>query len=229
MAFNLVERIQVKNRIMGLLLRDAREDAGRNPDQVAELLGIPTKEYLGFEKGLQGPTLPQLEVLAYYYDIPLNHFFGAQKTLKAQREEDELKDRVPELMMLRQRIIGVRVRLLREQAGATIEDVAERTGLRTDQITAVEQGIKTLPVNELEMVAYALKANIDDLVDTSGTIGSWVKKQEQFEDFAKLPDDMREFVLKPINQSYIDLAMKLSKMHVDELRGIAASILEITF
>jgi hypothetical protein len=40
---------------------------------------------------------------------------------------------------------------------------------------------------------------------------------------------MRAFILRPINRSYLDLAIRLSEMKVDELRNIAESILEITF
>jgi hypothetical protein len=39
---------------------------------------------------------------------------------------------------------------------------------------------------------------------------------------------MRQFILRPINRSYLELAMELSDMEVDKLRTIAESILDIT-
>jgi len=225
----LAERLRVKNRILGILLRDAREDAGRTADECADLLGIPTDGFTDFETGHQSPSLPQLEVLAYYFNLPIEHFFAAEKTLKAQRAEDELKDHVPDLLMLRQRVIGIKIKQLREDAGLSIQAVADRTSLSVERITAVEQGRESVAVNELELVAHAVRANLSDLFDGHGTVGSWLKSQAEFEQFKKLPDEYREFVLKPINRSYLDLAIRLSKLDVDSLRTIAESILEITF
>jgi hypothetical protein len=71
--------------------------------------------------------------------------------------------------------------------------------------------------------------SLDDLVDSRGPIGNWLQAQQDFEKFAQLPADMREFVLKPINRSYLELAVRLSEMKVEQLRGIAEGILEITF
>lgn len=229
MAFNVIERIQIKNRIIGLLIRDARVTAGRSPEACAALLHIDVQSYLEWEAGQQAPTLPQMEVLAFYFDVPLAHFFNAQETLAKQNDDEELSRRVPELMMLRQRIIGVRLRQLREEAGLSVAQVADRTGLQQHQVLAVEQGQAALPVNELELLTYAVRGDMEDLVDSHGTIGGWIHSQTEFEQFTKMPENLRAFVLRPINQSYIELAMRLSSMHVDSLRRIAESILEITF
>ena len=44
-----------------------------------------------------------------------------------------------------------------------------------------------------------------------------------------MPAEIRDFALKPINQSYLELAMKLSKMPAGQLRVIAEGLLEITY
>jgi hypothetical protein len=53
--------------------------------------------------------------------------------------------------------------------------------------------------------------------------------QDQFELFKELPADIRDFVLKPINVSYLELAMKLAALPAGALRAIAEGLLEITF
>jgi len=40
---------------------------------------------------------------------------------------------------------------------------------------------------------------------------------------------VREFVSRPINLSYLELAMKLAQMPAGSLRQIAEALLEITF
>jgi hypothetical protein len=52
--------------------------------------------------------------------------------------------------------------------------------------------------------------------------------QEDLKQFSELPENVRHFVVSPVNQPYIELAMKLSQMGTDQLRGIAEAILEIT-
>jgi transcriptional regulator with XRE-family HTH domain len=222
------ELFKVRNRILGVLLQEARQSAGREHQECADLLEMSLEDYRALESGKQSPTLPQLEVLSYYFKVPIGHFWGTE-TLSAKRGEEDIKERVPELMMLRQRIIGVRLRKLREDAEMTVAQVAERSEVDAGRIEAAERGQTALPVSELETVVRAAQGRIDDLVDGHGMIGNWLQSQEQFEEFMRLPPEMREFILKPVNQSYLDLAVRLSKMKVDELRSIAESILEITY
>ena len=222
------ELFKVRNRILGVLLQEARQSAGREVQECADLLEVSVDEYRAFESGWQSPTLPQLEVLSYYFQVPIGHFWGTE-TLSAKRSAEDIKERVPELLMLRKRIIGMKLRKLREDAGMTVAQVAERSEVDAGRIEQAEQGKSALPVSELETVVRAAQSRIDDLVDGHGMIGNWLQSQEQFEEFLRLSPDLRDFVLKPINQSYLDLAVRLSKMKVDELRSIAESILEITY
>ncbi len=222
------ELLVVRKRILGVLLRDARETAGLSSGDVAELLELSEEDYLRFEKGEHTPTLPQLEVLAYFFNVPIKHFWGSQ-TLAAERKEREIKDRVPEVLMLRQKMIGVRLRSAREQAGLSIADVADKSGLSAGQLEVVERGLLALPVTALERVVRGVNLSLDDLVDEHGTVGNWLQAQEQFDQFLDLPSDLRDFICRPINRSYIELAIRLSNMRVQELRTIAESILEITY
>lgn len=221
------ERLAVKRRIIGTLLEDARLSAGRVPGDAAAVLGIPQDDYQAFEAGELAPTLPQLEVLAYYFNVPIGHFWQGD-TLAVERREETIRQRVPEVTMLRQRIIGVRLQQLREQAGLSIEDVAAHTGFDTYLIESIESGQASLPINHLETLTYAVQGSLDELMDGHGPIGGWLQAQDDFEEFASLPAELREFVLKPINRSYLELALRLSDMEADRLRTIAESILEIT-
>lgn len=222
------ELLIVRKRILGVLLRDAREASGHTPEEVAELLGITADEYRRFETGEHTPTLPQLEVISYYLNIPIKHFWGVNTIAESQKERN-IKERVPELTMLRQKVIGAELRQLREKSGQSQADVANKSGLSVGQIDVIEKGMLPVPVTLLERVASAVNARIDDLMDGHGTVGNWLQAQEQFDNFAELPPELRTFVVRPINRSYLELAMRLSNMKVDQLRTIAESILEITY
>ncbi len=228
MAANVDELFQIKNRILGVLINEARQSAGQSLQDCAELLGITADEFAAFESGRSAPSLPQLEILAYAFNLPIKHFWGT-KTLSTERKKDDFKERVPELTLLRQKIIGLHLHQGRDAAGLTLAQVAEKTTIDETRLDALEKGATSVTVSELELICRSLKMSLDDLIDNRGPIGNWLQAQEDFEKFSQLPAEMREFVLRPINRSYIELAMRLSDMKVEQLRGIAEGILEITY
>lgn len=228
MSANVQELFQIKNRILGVLIKEAREASGQSQSDCADLLGVPLDTYVSYEAGQLAPSLPQLELLSFVFNLPIKHFWGAD-TLASTRRHDEIKERVPELLMLRHKMIGIKVFELREKAGLSRAQVAEKTAMTPERIEQIEQGNIDLPVSELEFLVRAVQGVLDDLVEDHGPVGNFLQAQKDFEAFVKLPAEMRSFVLKPINRSYIDLAIKLSQMQVDQLRSIAEGILEITF
>nr|MBN1229209.1 transcriptional regulator [Anaerolineae bacterium] len=222
-----LERLQIKDRIIGTLLKDARASSARTPAECARLLGIGEDQYASFEAGDRSPTLPQLEVLAYFFNVPLNHFWSGE-TLATRRQEADVEKRIPEMMTLRTRIIGVQVMKVREDKELTIEAVADNTGIDASRIRAVEAGEIDIPVTELELLMYGAKSGLDSVSESHGAVGTWLQAQEDYEAFSSLPADLRAFILKPINRSYLELAVRLSQMEVGKLRTIAESILDIT-
>ena len=56
-----------------------------------------------------------------------------------------------------------------------------------------------------------------------------LEAQEMFDIFLQMDPETRQFLTKPSNHRYIELAMKLANMGSDKLREIAESILEITY
>src|SRR5574341_553882 len=178
MSSDIQELYQVKNRILAVLIQEARQASGLTPAECADLLGISEDQYQGFEAGRQSPSLPQLEILAFAFNVPLRHFWGTQ-TLSASRRKEELKERVPELLMVRQKIIGVKLQELREKAGMSIADVAGKTGIGVERIEAAERGLVDIPVSELEVIARAAKSSLDDLTDSHGPVGNWMQAQQE--------------------------------------------------
>jgi transcriptional regulator with XRE-family HTH domain len=222
------EIAQIRNKIMGALVADARASSGRSAQECAEILGISEASYADLESGQVTPALPQLEVLAYYFNVPVEHFWGTE-TVAVARKESEIKDSVPQFVALREKLIGATLRGLRDESDTTLEQLAEQTKVSVDRLEAFELGQQSIPVDELMLITRALNVSLDDLVDDHGTIGSWLRLQTEFDRFADLPDEVREFILKPINRSYLELAMRLSGLSVQRLRGIAEGILDITY
>lgn len=220
-----INKHTIRAKKLGVLIRDARMTAGRSIQDCAAAMGVGVEIYEAFEIGDQSPSLPELEFLAYFLDIPLEHFWG-EETLTARLEKNRID--VQKLAMVRQRVIGVMLRKARLDAEKTLEEVAQAAGLPIEDLEAYEYGELPVPVPVLEQLAGILNRDLREFQDRKGPVGVWFIQQRALQDFKELPPELQEFVSRPINRPYLELAQRLSEMSVDKLRGVAEGLLEIT-
>ncbi len=218
----------VRSKIIGVLIKDARQVRGLSGEACAEASGCPAATLEAFESGQISPSLPELEMLAYALDVPLNYFWG-DKVLSEQQAPERAALPAAEIAALRHRIVGALLRQARQQARLVAADVAESVGITPGRLGAYELGQDPIPLPELEALATRLGVPIDHFLEAQGPVGEWDNRQRAFERFNRLPPELREFVSRPINESYLRLAQRLSQLPAGELRGIAASLLEITY
>jgi transcriptional regulator with XRE-family HTH domain len=188
-------------------------------------MGIPVDELVAMEYGERPPTLPELELFAYFLEVPLDHFWGSE-TLKADGKENLVDS--TEIIKTRQNAIGDLIHQVRSEANLSIEDLAEKTGIKADSLQSYEEGKVPIPIPELEIVAQALDNTIGNFEDQRGPAGSWFSQQKNVQEFLDLPENLQQFVSKPINRPYLDLAVRLSELKVEKLRALAEGLLEIT-
>lgn len=72
--FPTLETIALRQRIIGVLLRQARLEAGRSQEDLAEVLGVPASRISSYELGKTEIPLPELEILANHVNVSLNYF-----------------------------------------------------------------------------------------------------------------------------------------------------------
>jgi transcriptional regulator with XRE-family HTH domain len=222
---NHSQYVQIRTKKIGLLLYDARLSALKTIEEVSSKTGIPAEQLTRFEKGQSSPSLPEIEVLAYFYDLPVEHFWGNQVVKKPTMEAEKFK----QLLSLRRRLIGANIQKFRKEKAVTPDSLAEKTNLPSERLFQYEHGELAIPVPELEIIAKALNKQIDDFYDQQGLIGKWRLEQKEIEKIKSMPDDLREFVSKPINLPYLELAVRLSELDVNKLRMVAEGLLEITY
>jgi transcriptional regulator with XRE-family HTH domain len=211
---------------MGVLLRDARTRADKTKSECAAVLGVSTRTITAFEEGRKPISLPELEVLAFFLDVPVDHFWNQD----AQLLPSEQLPPVQEVMKLRNRIIGALLKQARLDAGKSQKELGQLVGCSSRRISAYEYGERAIPLPELEVLTEHLDLSIDHFLDQkSGPVGEWEKEKEAYEAFLQLPEEIREFIVKPINWSYLDVAMKLAHMPAGSIRGIAEGLLDITY
>lgn len=220
------DKLALRNRIIGLLLRDTREQAGKTKRECAAALGISTSTITAFEEGRKPISLPELEVLAYVLDTPVSFFWGRDPDLVPAPQPLPLE----EVLALRHRIVGALVRKARQEVDLSQKDLAEVLGCSSGRITSYELGRRPIPLAVLEVLAQHLKLPLDYFLDTKeGPVGEWHRQQEAWQQFCELPKHVQEFVVRPANVRYLEVAMKLDQMPAGGLRAIAEGLLDITY
>ena len=116
----------------------------------------------------------------------------------------------------------------REKASISLRDLSEQSGISTNCLKAYELGQRPIPLPELEGLIVLVGGQIESLFDQTGPIGMWMNQKKAVQDFLLLPPELQNFVSKPVNRPYLELAMKLSGMSTDKLRSVAEDILDIT-
>ena len=216
----------LRTKKLGVLIRDVRLSARRNLDECAKAIGVTKGVFRAYEEGRRAPSLPELEILVFYLKLPIDHFWGKASISEEQPSAEPLD--LPQLIELRQRMIGALLRQERNTASVSIKALTQETGIPTGRIKAYELGQRAIPVPELEALLTALGSRIENFFDQSGPIGEWMTDQKSVQQFLDLPKELQAFVCQPVNRPFIELAMKLSSMPTDKLRSVAEGLLDIT-
>lgn len=219
-------QISLRTKKLGVLMRDARLAARRSPEECARAMGITKGVLRAFEEGRRAPSLPELEILAHYLRLPLDHFWGKASISSPSAPAERLDP--SQLISLRQRMIGALLRQERNNAGFSIKTLSQEAGIPGARIKSFEVGERAIPLPELEALLSALGSRMDAFIDQSGPIGQWMLDQKSMRQFLDLPRELQAFVCQPVNRAYLELAVKLSAMSSERLRSVAEGLLDIT-
>ncbi len=217
--------LAVRNKILGLLLRDARESTGRTLRECGDLLGISSAGYARYEQGIKAISLPELETLAVFFRVPLSHFWDGELL---RNQKTGLDQDTKAVIGLRQKIIGAKIRKARTDKGWSQFEMSDKLGIASSRLRKYELGKRPVPLAELEFVAEVLELPLSHFMTEVGPVRDALADQQDRESFSGLPDDIQAFVSDDTNAPYVRLAMKLADMPTQRLRQIAEDLLEIT-
>jgi transcriptional regulator with XRE-family HTH domain len=216
----------LRTKKIGVLIRDARLAARKNLPECAQLVGVTGSILRSWEEGRRAPSLPELEVLAYSLHLPLHHFWSKEAISDDAPLTESMN--LPAMIGSRQRQVGAFLQQLRENAGLSLRGLSEQSGISTARLKAFETGERPVPLSELEGLATLLGGQIEVIFDQTGPIGKWNAQQKAVQDFLQLPAELQDFVSKPVNSPYLELARKLSDLSIDKLRSLAKDLIKIT-
>ncbi len=219
--------ITIRTKKLGVLMRDARLAGEKTPAQVAEALGLPLQTYQAYEDGTHAPSLPELEAMAYYLNIPLDHFWGSKSL--SEDPEYMTPTHLDKVIALRTRMVGALLRQSRMQAYLSPENLSEKLDISPAELEKLELGQTPIGLPLLEVICSVLDIPLQNFQDKKSVVGVWSQEQKMTTQFLELPPELQAFVCKPINRPYLELALRLSEVSVDKLRMIAEGLLEITY
>lgn len=219
-------QITLREKKLGLLIRDARMAERRSIKECADAIGVKSGQFRAFEEGRKSPSLPELEALVYFLKLPISHFWGGD--IKSEAASQLESEDVSQLVALRQRMIGAMLRQERTNANISIRHISTETGISQSKLKAYELGQRPISVPELESILTLIGVRIEGFFDQSGPVGQWMNSQKAMQKFIELPEEMQDFVCQPVNRPYLELAVKLSEMSKDKLRSVAEGLLDIT-
>ncbi len=218
------ENERTRAKILGVLIQDARLHAGRAVDACAQVLGLEPEEFSQAEAGERVLSLPHLEVLALFLDVPLAHFWGTE--VIGQKKTIRFDD----MLALRQRVVGALLQARRQESGQSPADLAQAAGIETSDLEAYEAGQRPIPLFVLEKLGQTLDISLSHFLDLDhGPLAQHEEEHKVARRFLDLPPEMQAFITEPVNIAYLKTAMRLSEMSADKLRTIAESILDITY
>lgn len=211
-------------KLLGELIKNARLHADRSQAECAEVLGVSEEDFAQAEAGEYVVSLPDLEVLALYLEVPMGYFWGSE-ALADKPHVDYVN-----MTSLRHRVIGVVLRQLRIRDKRSTQDVAEELGVTVAEVEEYEAGEKPISYLHLETLSEYFNIPMSHFLESErGPLSRHEAEQRLLRQFHELPQEMQKFIANPQNTVYLDTAKRLSEMDVKQLRQIAESILEITW
>jgi transcriptional regulator with XRE-family HTH domain len=208
------------NRLaIGSQIHRARVEAGRSTRELAKLAGIPSRRLAALEAGEAEPALGELEALAHILNVPIDDL------MRDNVIDDDAPRKQPDFKMmavLRQRIIGARLKQSRLDKGESLTDTAEALGLTRAQLHSIEMGRRPLPVSRMLKLIKHYNITVDQLLDLGiGPVGEKQLRVMQHMRFDVLPDDVKAFVTRPASLPYLQAAMHLSQLPKEQVSSAA--------
>lgn len=216
---------ELRIKKLGILIYDARLSSQKTIEECSTAMGVSEEKYTTYESGLNSPSLPEIESLAFYLNVPLEHFWG--KSLISDQGHAYHPSAIEQLHNIRNKMIGTQLRIAREDANLSLDQISEIINLSPDIIDKYETGDISIPLPVLESLVKMLDIKISDLFDKNGPVGIWHTKLTKVDSFSMLSPDIQQFICKQENLPYIKLAIKISSLPSETWSKIKEIIINI--
>lgn len=142
--------------VRGQAIRQLREERGYSLHELAKRAGLSISYLSEIERGAKTPSLKTVEKIAAALNIS-----------KAQLIQDEKDERIT---------LGQKVRVLRQEKGLSLAELAGRVGISTSYLSEIERDGVYPAVHTLKRLAEELGVAISSLVGTGTSMGQKLRQ-----------------------------------------------------
>ncbi len=215
------DAVVLQRKIIGVLIRAAREKARRTIKEVALRLGVTPARVRQYERGSREISLPELEQLALFFQMPLSFFVNGETPIETQPPQPP----TPAEARARRAALGVKLKQARLAAGKSKEECAQAIGRKAGTIGRYERGASDVPITELERLARFLQVNLYYFVEDR--LNEDASSLMDLEKMTRLPKEVRAFVLDSDNLPFMRMAMKFGDLPTDRLKELGEILLVV--
>lgn len=166
-------------------IKKIRKIKQRSLHDCAKLLGISREDYLKFEEGNGSISLPEIEILAVFLEIPPDLLF--EKSSVEFENYSILNDKkMPIFKNLRNKMIRAQLSLERKNTGLSLEELKHATGIPMTALEAYEDDGAVIPIEHLLLICNHLSLPIESLIFQAET------GQEQVVEDKSQPEKLSE-------------------------------------
>lgn len=216
----LVHAPNIEGKIIGVLLRAARERSHRTLKQVAQRLGVSKARVRAYESGAREISLPELEIMALYFQVPLSYFIDPDSKVQEDRPTPPLPEELKSLRLM----IGTRLKQARLAANKSREECAEVAQIKPSIMARYERGLADISIFELERLGSFLSVNLFYFLQNHHVEPVDVLDLEKL---AQMPKDVRIFALNADNLPYLRIAQKFRDLPHDKVKELGEIFLNV--
>jgi transcriptional regulator with XRE-family HTH domain len=207
-------------------IQQIRKSKQRSIHDCALILDIPKEDYLRFEEGMAPLTLPEIELLASFFDVPLSTIFNDSIPEVTPLSALPLETRTT-YKDLRQKMIQVKLILLRDEAGISLEKLQEMTGISSEDLEAYDSGNKPIRFDHLLQICGCLGQPVDaffseepDFMQSPDSLHSQQKWQNEYPDRSNPIEDPYQQLVDALKQTPKEDQARIAKELLNNLRSL---------
>lgn len=214
---------------ISIRVKEIRTQKRRSLHDCANLLGIPKETYHLFEEGNGVLSLPDLELLAIFFEIPAHSFFeeSIDENLQFTLLQEKKKGIFTEL---RNKMISTTLAHERENHEINLEDLSQTTGIPLEVLVAYENHETAIPLEHLVPLCGHLNLPIKSLLfnpekseepeKEHDNQGAWVPEFSiELPDNEEIPEDLYQQVILGMKSIPGKDQAELAKLLIEKLKN----------
>ena len=146
-------------------IQQIREAKRRSTSDCAAILGISTEAYAEIENGSTAPSVPQVELLAIFFETSSENLLSDQSIFSDEQSLILNDDIRPRFIVLRNKMISAMLKMAKKNKQISVEDIHQITQIPLDQLEAYEHQEKSMPLDHLFKIASALELPLSTILE----------------------------------------------------------------